>query len=264
MLKKVLLSIICAFLFSKTDVEAQQYDHIIKVTLTITDKTIYNGSRPTGITQNYKLSFGKIDKHQYHGSDKVGFEFNIENYSSSSRKHRYGLTYSPKPTIDIDGAPVPIVLPPEDEEDRNKNFPYIPEKIDLALDDPPNSENVIKLKLYFIHEDGIPRSDYIDIIEVPYFLFLSNTTPAGKKKNKITFNQNYSNTKINYNSSTSNTANIRIYDFNGRLIQTIKAVPVANKSFTSYNFPTPFLRKGLYFYKIDIDGFTETRKVYRK
>ncbi|CAL2060114.1 T9SS type A sorting domain-containing protein [Tenacibaculum sp. 190524A05c] len=268
MLKKVLLSVMFALLFSKTTITAQKYDYLIKVKIIRTDEVIYNPDRSFETIQVHTLQLEKQTKFQYKRSDKVGFEIDIENRSLSQKKYKYGFSYTPQSETQINGIPVPIVIPPE-EDDENinnfgsvSNFPHIPDGKILYLERDLDLTRKIKIWLTLLDEKNEIIGTPVHKIETPYFLFFSNATT--KNTSRVSFNQNYSNTKIKYNSSTSNTANIRIYDFSGRLIQALNAEPIANKNSTSYNFPTPHLKKGLYFYKIDIDGFTETRKVYKK
>ncbi len=150
MFKKTLL--LTSILFSMTllSIKAQVFDHKIKVTIQRTDG-------PEKGKQTHKLIIEKSTNFSYKANDIVGFEFNIDNQSKSSKKFRYLIRYDDgSPNYNNKGATGhPILLPPEDEDFSKaiNKYPFTPEKVKINLSSQAKTKT-LKLGLYVRDEEG--------------------------------------------------------------------------------------------------------------
>lgn len=284
MKKKLLLtSLLLSFIYY-TPAIAQNYDHKIKVTITITDEII--PTRPASIIQHHTLSFEEHPNFVFGIDDKVGFEFYIDNQSQSGKTFHYEVGYYPRNEANTSssdttptGVVAPITLPPvDDDEDESQDqngpisaYPYTAEGEYLDWESRIGSQ--LLEVILFVKKDN--SNDYMiadqiyNIFQVFYNVSPANGVNAKDDKNDIIVYPNPIGPHLYIESEktiqNNSTATIEVYTMQGILLKK-SSMQAIHKDHTSYyDFTNPStLKRGTYVYKIIIDGETYIKLLQKK
>ncbi|MEP0264617.1 T9SS type A sorting domain-containing protein [Dokdonia sp.] len=281
--KMLLISLLVSFLYAIPSI-AQEYDHKIKVTITITDEII--PTRPASIIQHHTLSFEKHPNFVFEMNDQVGFEFYIDNQSLSGKTFHYRVGYSPRNGETIfseeeipTGVLTPIILPPvDDEDDEAQNAPVNPypytiegEYLDWGTRLGFQSLRVF-LSIKNEHNDTFMYNSEISNI---FRTIISNETPvdgvkAKNTKTDLILYPNPLDTHLHIKlandiKNKNTTAALEVYTMQGILLKKSLIKPNQIDHNLQYDFTNPpTLKRGTYIYKITIQGETYIKMLQKK
>lgn len=285
MKKKLLLtSLFLSFIYYIPAI-AQNYDHKIKVTITITDEII--PTRPASIIQHHTLSFEEHPNFVFGIDDKVGFEFYIDNQSQSGKTFYYEVGYYPRNGGNVSssdtvptGVVAPITLPPVDDEDEDESqdqngpissYPYTAEGEYLDWESRIGSQ--LLEVILFVKKDN--SNDYMiadqiyNVFQVFYNVSPANGAKTKDDKNDIIIYPNpiddhlYIEPKKPIQNNAI--ATIEVYTMQGILLKKSNIQSIHKNDTSYYDFINPLtLKRGTYVYKITIDGETYIKLLQKK
>lgn len=284
MTKKLLLaSLFLSFIYCIPTI-AQNYDHKIKVTITIKDEVV--PTRPASIIQHHTLSFEEHPNFVFGMSDHVGFEFYINNQSQSGKTFHYRVGFTPRngEVISSDGDEIPtgvltpIVLPPvDDDEDESGQTGPVGDPYPYTLEgeylDWGTTLGIQPFRVFLsIKNEHNDYYTYKDEISNTFQTIISNVTPVdGDKSNsdkidlKLYPNPLDTHLFIESKKHNNSMAIVEVYTMQGVLLKKSSIQPIHKNHISYYDFTNPHtLKRGTYVYKIIIDKETYIKLLQKK
>lgn len=261
------------FLYSNC-VIAQEYDRKIKVKITIKD--VLSQTRPQKIIgQTHQISFDTNTRYEFQLRQRVGFEFDIDNQSASGKKFNYQVRFfDHRNSSGIYGGGTPIILPPEEDEDASQptnTYPFTPQNISLGATQTLGIKN---LRLTLSLQNALGSYNSVDFIDKTFSVTTAKLAPVSLTKqydntnftifSNLLTNEFQIEKPLTKNNSIDNIIMVELYSFQGILLKKSSLQPVQNNGILFYNFINPTLQRGLYIYKITMQGKTYIKKLQKK